>query len=131
MTKILAIAFLLLFLSLGCVQETPQQQPETISVNVSIDDGSSVSSKAVELRQGSTALDAFRQAANLTLVQYNVGAYVSCINGVCEDASRQLFWQYYVDGRLAPVAVDKFVLKKDSSVQFRLEAPNYNYGSPG
>ncbi|PIT85603.1 hypothetical protein COU36_02330, partial [Candidatus Micrarchaeota archaeon CG10_big_fil_rev_8_21_14_0_10_59_7] len=39
------------------------------------------------------------------------------------SASENRYWQYYVDGVLAPVGVDAYKLDRDVTLEFRYESP--------
>ena len=123
--RIAAIFLLSFLLFAGCTQQTQTGREDQSASNqqltiiVEIDNGSGLVSKAVSVASGSTALQAFEAVADLELKQYGVGAYVSCINSLCEDAAANSYWQYYFDGKLAPVAVDRYLLNRDGRLEFR------------
>ena len=127
-TAFLLVVFLLAALSPGCVlyKETISETG-LLSVVVSINNGSGVVSKTVSVQNGSTAFDVFNAAANLSYTTHPVyGVYVTGVNGLIEDSKTGKYWQYYVDGELAPVGVSSFVITKSVSLEFRYEAPAFD-----
>lgn len=130
--KMLPALTLLLLLSLGfllagCVGSSESGMTTAgglLSVVVSVNNGSSVVSKTVLVKNGSTAFDVFNATANLTYTVHSVyGVYVTGVNGLMEDSKTGNYWQYYVDGELAPVGVSAFVITKNVSLEFRYEKP--------
>ncbi len=123
--------FSLAFLLAGCLDQTgkpvgPVGEAGLLGVIVSVNNGSGVVSKTVYVKNGSTAFDAFKAAANLSYTMHPVyGIYVTGINGLLEDSKTGKYWQYYVDGQLAPVGVSSFLLTKNVSLEFRYEAPAF------
>ncbi|MFH0922423.1 MAG: DUF4430 domain-containing protein [Candidatus Micrarchaeota archaeon] len=125
MKKLFFLAVFFIFLA-GCVQQTPQQaQPGEIALNVSIDYAGLQPNYFAQttVADGSTALEAFSKVANLSTKTFSFGLYVNGVNAVMEDNEKHLYWQYYVDGELAPVGVDAFKIDKPVSLEFRLETP--------
>ncbi len=126
-TAFLLVLFLLAALLPGCVlyKETTSESG-FLSAVVSINNGSGVLSKTVSVKNGSTALDVFNAATNLSYITHPIyGVYVTGVNGLMEDSKAGKYWQYYVDGELAPVGVSSFVITKNVSLEFRYEAPAF------
>ncbi len=71
----------------------------------------------------STVYDALREVASVQGEVYPNGILVTCINGVCNNATANKYWFYYVNGELAPVACDLYVLESGDVV-------SWNYTSP-
>jgi hypothetical protein len=126
------IAVLLLslaFVFVGCVGsgeggKTAGSESGLLSVMVSINNGSGVISKTVSVKNGSTAFDVFNATVQLSYNTHPVyGIYVTGVNGLMEDSKAGKYWQYYVDGELAPVGVGAFVITKNVSLEFRYEKP--------
>lgn len=46
----------------------------------------------------------------------NLGKFITSIDGVNQTGDR--YWIYFVNGNLAPVSVDNFVLTNDSKIEF-------------
>lgn len=116
------LALLALLLLAGCVSEPQQQTSNQLAVTIIVNDGHSPVTKEITISNGSTALDAFSKAAQLNYTVHPVyGTFITGVNGVEQNGTH--FWQYYVDGELAPVGVDAFKITKDSTLEFRLEQP--------
>ncbi len=75
----------------------------------------------IKLPKGSTAFEAFDKTLALEYEQYSFGVYVTAVNGVSEDAGADRFWQYYADGKYAPVGLTDYKLDKDVELEFRYE----------
>ncbi len=106
-------------------QGSQARESELLFVNVGADFGNgTVISKAVLVDKGSSALVAFENAFSVSKKEFApYGAYVYSVGGVEENANgSNRYWQYYVDGALAPIGVSQFFLEKNSSLLFRLEA---------
>ncbi|MBN3036981.1 MAG: DUF4430 domain-containing protein [Candidatus Diapherotrites archaeon] len=119
------LAVLLLLVFAGCVQQqAPEQVSDFITLTVRVNNSQSVTEDVVELPRGSTAFDAFSEVAVLDYSTHPVyGVFVEGINGVEGSVESGYFWQYYVDGELAPVGVDSFVLNESATLEFRYEKP--------
>jgi len=131
LTVFLFSAFLLAALLPGCVFFKEKAfENGFLSVVVSVNNGSSIVSKTVLVKNGSTAFDVFNSSFNLSFTVHPVyGIYVTGINGLMEDSKAGKYWQYYVDGELAPVGVSSLVLTRNASLEFRFEAPAFNLNS--
>jgi hypothetical protein len=80
---------------------------------------------ALNFTGGTTAFDALR---NVTTVDYQYSGYlalVTAINGVHNNASANLFWQYYVNGSYGPVASNLYHLGNNSVVEWRYQASQF------
>jgi len=123
------ILLLIAILSLiGCVSIFPPTQQETVTVTLNINDGIQVETHSVDLLIGSTAYEAFDAIAELKSTDYPpYGRMVDSINGIGEDTEDGKYWQYYVDGELAPVGVDFFEIDKQMILEFRYETPPENW----
>jgi hypothetical protein len=70
----------------------------------------------------------FEALANVTLVEYQYSGQlvlVTSINGVHNNAVRNLFWQYYVDGVFGPVASNIYHLGNNSLVEWRYQSSQF------
>ncbi|MBI5229581.1 DUF4430 domain-containing protein [Candidatus Micrarchaeota archaeon] len=129
---LLLLLSLALFGCLGTKGEATRNQPgnesiEKLIIFVAVNDGSKVTTKTVEVEKGATALEAFQKAASLNVTYYSgMGAFVTGVNGLEQDAKKGRFWQYYVNGKLAPVGVNNYRVEKNSTIlEFRYEAPAF------
>ncbi|VVB68546.1 Uncharacterised protein [Candidatus Norongarragalina meridionalis] len=124
MGKIAFVLLLSALLAFGCVSQ--QSTEGTLNVKVLINNGTGVMQSVVSVANGSTALAAFEKAASLNVTHHPVyGAFVSGVNGLEQSSAANKYWQYYVDGVLAPVGVDAYKLEKDCTLEFRYETPDF------
>nr|MDO8099336.1 DUF4430 domain-containing protein [Candidatus Njordarchaeota archaeon] len=65
---------------------------------------------------GTTVFDALREVANVTYKYYGSLVLVTGINGVTNNASLNMFWQYHVNGVFGPVASNMYHLANNSVV---------------
>ena len=121
------VLFLVLFSLVGCVTLEaffPPTQQETVAVTVKINDGAGVDTHAIKLTRMLTAYDAFDAVADLESKEYPpYGRMITSINGLEQSDDAGMYWQYYVDGELAPVGVDSFEIDRDMELEFRYEKP--------
>ena len=122
MKKSFSLILLASFLFLGCVAQS-QPSEGTLDIAVIINNGSANVSETVAVANGSTAFQAFTQAATLSIQDSKYGIFVTGVNGLEQDHDAGLYWQYYVDGELAPVGVAAYVLTEDCTLEFRYEKP--------
>ncbi|PIO06227.1 hypothetical protein COT29_02050 [Candidatus Micrarchaeota archaeon CG08_land_8_20_14_0_20_59_11] len=116
------VALLLSAVLLGCVAQQPSEG--TLNIKVLINNGTGVMQSVVSVANGSAALAAFEKAATLNITRHPAyGAFVTGVNGLEQSASENRYWQYYVDGVLAPVGVDAYKLDRDVTLEFRYESP--------
>jgi hypothetical protein len=74
---------------------------------------------------GITVFDAL---LNVTTVEYQYSGslvLVTAVNGVHNNASANLFWQYYVNGVFGPVASNIYHLGNSSVVEWRYQASQF------
>ncbi|MFH1442978.1 MAG: DUF4430 domain-containing protein [Candidatus Micrarchaeota archaeon] len=132
--KLGLIPFLLLFslFASGCTSQKITEPisvatlvPEMVALEVTIDDGNFPVSKIIEVEKGTSALAAFEKAAKLEYKKYPFGSYVYSINGKRENTYNDgRYWQYYVNGKIAMVAVDNFIITSGARLEFRYEKQN-------
>jgi hypothetical protein len=76
----------------------------------------------LDFPQGATVFDAL---LNVSTVEYQYSGQlvlVTGINNVHNDAGMNLFWLYYVDGVLGPVASNIYNLGNNSLVEWRYQS---------
>jgi len=71
--------------------------------------------------QASDVLTATEKVAPVKSDWYGDSVYVVAIAGIPNDAAAGLWWQYWVNGELGPVAANRFNLNDNDSVQWRRE----------
>ena len=131
--SVLAVIAVLVFsfIFFGCVQQNGKssEDAKNLSVNVIINFGERNVSKTVSIAKGQTALAAFDEAAVLNKTSSKWGIFVSGIDGIDGNMNGNgKYWQYYVDGILAPVGADAYVLENDVALEFRYELPPESLG---
>ena len=130
--KIPIILAILALILVGCLGSADTQKisvatlnPQLIKALVTIDDGIFPISNNVEIKKGASALDAFEKVATLSARKYPFGSYIYSVNGKMENSGNDgKYWQYYVDGKIAMVAVDNYKLDNDVALDFRYEKQN-------
>jgi uncharacterized SAM-binding protein YcdF (DUF218 family) len=142
---LLAIALLFSLLLFGCVAQpafpsatptptptpafpspsvSPSPEAKIVSVTFVVNNGTANASKTLDVALGTTVLAALEANFAVAKKQYSCGALVTSIDGVAQNESAGLFWQYYVDGALAPVGAGDFKLEENgTSVEWRFEKP--------
>ncbi|MHA1772160.1 MAG: DUF4430 domain-containing protein [Candidatus Thorarchaeota archaeon] len=71
-----------------------------------------------------TVYNATRAVASVEADWYGDLVFVTSIAGVSNDPSRGLWWQYWVDGILGPVAANKYQLQNGNTVEWRFSPQN-------
>jgi hypothetical protein len=103
---------------------SPSLEATLVSVTFVINNGTGNYSKTLDVALGTTVLAALEANFAVTKKEYSFGALVTGIDGVEQSDSAQLYWQYYVEGALAPVGAGDFKLVQDGlTVEWRLEKP--------
>ncbi len=100
--------------------------PASVSVHVVISGLNSPITTDVSETCGVSALKALQDVAtNVDVVQYPIGAYVKGVNGLEENTDGNgKYWQYYVNQKLGPVAMDKFYIYDANTVlEVKYEVP--------
>lgn len=71
-----------------------------------------------------TVVDAMVQA-NLTLETTGSGAlvFVEAINGIRNNQDGNRWWQFWVDGELAPIGAGSYILSEGAVVEWRYTSP--------
>lgn len=104
------------------------QQSSGIAVNIDFGNGTNLTYIGL---QASDALTATQAVAQVELKWYGDLVFVLAIDDVPNDASSGLWWQYWVDGELAPVAANKYQLQDNDSIQWRRAASQYGTNPTG
>ena len=75
---------------------------------------------------GSNVLDVTESVVAVEKEWYGDLVYVTGIAGVPNDAENGLFWQYWVNNELAPIAANKYNLEENDIVSWRRLSPENN-----
>jgi len=68
---------------------------------------------------GTTVLNVTASVVPVEYEWYGDLVFVTSIAGVPNDSERGLWWQYWVNGELGPVAANKYVLNNKDLVEWR------------
>jgi hypothetical protein len=73
---------------------------------------------------GVTVFDILNGTTVVVFTQYAYGKFVTSINGVENNANDNgFYWQYWVNGELAPVAADSYILADGDKILWKYCAP--------
>jgi hypothetical protein len=75
--------------------------------------------------QGATAFQALLVNSSVDYQYTGSLVLVTAINGVHNNASANLFWQYYVNGVFGPVASNLYHLGNNSMVEWRYQSSQF------
>ena len=68
---------------------------------------------------GTNALDVTESVVSVEKEWYGEFVYVTAVAGVPNDAENGLYWQYWVNNELAPIAANKYNLEENDVVSWR------------
>ena len=100
----------------------------TENVTLSIDYGAlkPTESHELSLPGSATAWDALNRVAEVDATWYEEygSHFINGINGVgTEETLPSHWWQYYINGEIASVGVDKLTLENGNHIDFKYEVP--------
>jgi hypothetical protein len=75
--------------------------------------------------RGATAFDALLENSSVEYEYTGPLVLVTAINGVHNNVSANLFWQYYVNGVFGPVASNLYHLANNSVVEWRYQSSQF------
>ena len=97
---------------------TSEKYQGKIRVEAKIDSGTSEKTKIIDVQNGTTVFDVLNSITTVEYKEYaGTGKMITSINGIAQNSSYS--WMFFVDGKLASVAADKYELTKDSSFTFK------------
>jgi len=111
--------------SVHSIASTDTSIPKKFAANIelTIDYGNSTQ-RVFSSLSGDTVFDILNQTTTIVFTQYAYGKFVTSINGVDNNAGDNgRYWQYWVNGELAPVAADNYLLADGDQVLWRYCAP--------
>jgi len=100
--------------------------PKTKKVSLIIDFGSEKTKELeMEFGEGMSVFDLLQEGTGpaeifLQTKMYNIGIFIEMI-GDKKNGRDGKYWTYYVNGKFAPVAADKFKLKAGDKVEWKFE----------
>ncbi len=128
------VLFLFYYINSGFQNQNQGQiinQVVSKEIVLSVDDGGGEEVKVfnLEFKEGMTAFDALKQKTAekgliLETKSYDIGVFIENIGGV-KNGENGKYWVYYVNGKLAEVASDKYQLKAGDKVEFKFEKSIY------
>ena len=116
---------LLSFITLHSIASADERSSSRAAANIelTIDYGNTTQQVFLNL-SGDTVFDILNQTSTVVFIQYAYGKFITSINGVDNDAGENgRYWQYWVNGELAPVAADNYVLAEGDQVLWKYCAP--------
>ncbi|MCF2136061.1 MAG: DUF4430 domain-containing protein [Candidatus Thorarchaeota archaeon] len=125
MSKTIAIALIISTFLLATPPVTSGTETVQIATGVSVilDFGNGTVLTFEEIT-ADTVYNATREVTSVEADWYGDLVFVTSIAGVANDPSRGLWWQYWVDGILGPVAANKYNLENGNVVEWRLSPQN-------
>lgn len=91
---------------------------KSVPVELTIQNGKPVESNVTE---GTTALEHLKKQAKVITKGEGANAFVVSINGIMALESKNEFWSFYVNGKMAEVGAGSYKLKKDDKIKWKLE----------
>ena len=94
----------------------PTELATDISITIDYGNGTTVVYENVE---GTDVLNATQSIADVELEWFSELAYVTGIDGVSDDRELNLWWQYWVNGEYASIAVNLLSINDDDRIVWR------------
>jgi hypothetical protein len=80
---------------------------------------------------GVTVFEILNETTVVVFTEYPYGKFVTSINGVENNANDNgYYWQYWVNGELAPVAADNYILADNDQILWKYCAPETTPTTP-
>lgn len=93
-----------------------QAQTMEITIQLKINDASD-QQKEISVKEGTTALDALKQAYDVK----ESDGFVTEIDGYANDEATQTYWMYEVNGEMAEVGAGDYLLTDQDTMTWTLE----------
>ena len=90
-----------------------------VTVEIDFGNGTSLTFPNVE---AADVLEATQSVAEVEAEWYGDLVFVVAIAGVHEDPVARVYWQYWVNGELGPIAANKFQLQDNDTVEWRRQS---------
>lgn len=98
-------------------QTTVVENEQTAQASFVITTADKSTEKLVTFEVGDSVMDALEDHFQVE----EEDGMVTSIDGVSQDASKNTYWMYKVNGEMAEVGADQYELKADDKVEFYLE----------
>lgn len=123
LAALIAVAYALFALGQKGAEVPAVALPEGTSVQVTLAlDG--MESANYSVPAGTTVFELMRGKMPIAYKEYaGLGALITCINTRCQNSTH--YWQYYVNGGLAPVGVSFYKIEQPIRIEWRLEIPAF------
>lgn len=89
---------------------------DAINVLVNIRNGTNNRTYSIEIYGNQTALEALQKIAEIKYETYDMGAFITSINGL--EQTNDHYWLYFVNDKLANVSADRYYLKDMDRITF-------------
>jgi hypothetical protein len=103
---------------------------QSSGIAISIDFGNLTDTSYAGI-SAANVLNATQSIAQVELKWYGDLAFVVSIDGVSNNPSAGLWWQYWVNGELGSVAANKYQLQDNDSIQWRRDLSHFNSDEGG
>jgi len=135
MGQLNAVIILMLILPLcsgnasGTKVSSNQFEPQTTELNLTIDFGNETTLEFPSVN-GTSVLNATKSVVSVETEWYGDSVFVTSIGGVSNDPEAGLWWQYWVNDELGPVAANKYIPQPGDEIAWR-RAPPQNTNESG
>lgn len=93
--------------------------PAATGISLTIDFGNGTLQEFTNLN-GTNAYEVTSSVTAVGVEWYGDLVYVTSISGVAENATANLYWQYWVNGKLGGSAANKYILSDGDSIEWKL-----------
>jgi len=101
----------------------PFSDPEPVPISIGIHNGETLRVDMITVLEGTTALEAFREIADVQTREVNFASYVFAIDGLAENPRENRFWMFYVNNEPSIYGVSDYIIEEPSNLEFRYENP--------
>jgi hypothetical protein len=135
MNGLRAITILMVILTLcsgnvsGAKISHNQFEPQTTNLNLKIDFGNETILQFSSVN-GTSVLNATQSVVSVQSDWYGDSAFVTSIEGVPNDPDAGLWWQYWVNEELAPVAANKYIPQEGDVIAWKRLPPQDTDAGP-
>lgn len=119
-----------ILLVVGCVSDSSSltgfvaavfEDPQPVQVSIGINNGDTIKVDMITVLQGTTALEAFGQIADIQTRDVNYATYVTAIDGLAENPRQNIFWVFYVDNQFSTYGAADYTISGPVTLEFRYE----------
>lgn len=104
-------------------REAVVEQVNTVSASITINSGEEeqvLSVQEVKVNEGKTALDLTERVADVETSGEGEMAFVTSIDGIEADASKNEFWELVINGESAQVGAGSYEIKDGDKIEWRI-----------